>query len=62
MSYRGASLAAALSGFNRTVQGLTLLTEWELTDALQLSTITAYRDYDSLEGVFRPDRGRASIS
>lgn len=40
-------------GLNRTVQGLTLLTEWELTDALQLSTITAYRDYDSLE-VFDP--------
>jgi iron complex outermembrane recepter protein len=40
-------------GLERTVRGVTLLTEWDLTDALHLSTITGYRDYDSLE-VFDP--------
>ncbi|KAA5803684.1 TonB-dependent receptor [Alkalicaulis satelles] len=40
-------------GLNRTVQGVTVLTDWDLSDALHLSTITGYRDYDSLE-VFDP--------
>lgn len=40
-------------GLDRTVRGITVLTELDLTDALHLSTITGYRDYDSLE-VFDP--------
>jgi len=36
-------------GVNRTVKGATLLTTWDLNDAFTLSSITAYREFDSQE-------------
>jgi iron complex outermembrane receptor protein len=40
-------------GLNRTVQGITALTNWQIDPAITLSTVTGYRDYDSLE-IFDP--------
>lgn len=40
-------------GLNRTVWGVTGLTEWSFTDALTLTTVTGYREYDSVE-IFDP--------
>lgn len=40
-------------GLDRTVRGVTVLTEWDLNDAFSLSTITGYRDYESVE-IFDP--------
>ena len=41
-------------GLERTVQSVTLLTDWEINDYLTLSSITGWRDIDSVE-VFDPD-------
>jgi outer membrane receptor protein involved in Fe transport len=41
-------------GLERTVAGVTLLSDWTINDNLSLSSITAYRDIDSVE-VFDPD-------
>jgi iron complex outermembrane recepter protein len=41
-------------GVDRTVQGLTLLSQWEINDAWSLNAITAYRTFASVE-VFDPD-------
>lgn len=41
-------------GLERTVSSLTLLGEWDISENMSLSSITAYRDIDSVE-VFDPD-------
>lgn len=41
-------------GLDRTVYGLTLLGDYKINDALSLTSITGYREFDSLE-VFDPD-------
>lgn len=41
-------------GLERTVQSVTLLTDWNINDNLSLSSITGWRDIDSVE-VFDPD-------
>jgi iron complex outermembrane recepter protein len=41
-------------GLERTVSSVTLLGEWGISDALSLTSITGYRDIDSVE-VFDPD-------
>lgn len=41
-------------GVDRTVQGVTGLMTWELSPAFTLSSISAYREYDSVE-VYDPD-------
>ncbi len=41
-------------GLNRSVRGLTALVDYEISDTLSLSSISAYRRFDSLE-VFDPD-------
>jgi iron complex outermembrane recepter protein len=41
-------------GLERTVTSVTLLGEWGISDALSLTSITGYRDIDSVE-VFDPD-------
>lgn len=41
-------------GLNRSVRGLTALVDYDISDTLSLSSITAYRRFDSLE-VFDPD-------
>lgn len=41
-------------GLNRTVEGITALAEWELASGMSLSSITGWREFDSLE-VFDPD-------
>ncbi|WP_374347383.1 TonB-dependent receptor [Phenylobacterium sp.] len=41
-------------GLNRSVRGLTALVDYKISDSLSLSSISAYRRFDSLE-VFDPD-------
>jgi outer membrane receptor protein involved in Fe transport len=41
-------------GVDRTVQGLTLLSAWDINDAWSLNAITGWRTFDSVE-VFDPD-------
>jgi outer membrane receptor protein involved in Fe transport len=41
-------------GLDRTVWGATLLADYKISETLSLSSITAYREFDSLE-VFDPD-------
>ncbi len=41
-------------GLDRTLDGVTLLGDWEISDALTLSSITGARNFNSLE-VFDPD-------
>lgn len=50
----GGFLGGAKLGLERTVTSGTLLGEWSITDAITLSSITGYRDIDSVE-VFDPD-------
>lgn len=59
--YDGAALSSGYGfkggrdlGLERTVEGLTLLSTWRLSDSLSLSSITASREFDSSE-VFDPD-------
>ena len=41
-------------GLNREVTSLTLLGDWQINDTISLTSITGYREFDSLE-VFDPD-------
>ncbi|MEO0548609.1 MAG: TonB-dependent receptor [Pseudomonadota bacterium] len=41
-------------GLDRTVQGLTILADYEINETFSLTSITGYRDFESLE-VFDPD-------
>ena len=50
----GGFLGGRKLGLERDVTGLTLLTEYEISDALSLTSITGYRDFESSE-VFDPD-------
>ncbi len=47
-------------GLDREVYSLTALADWQLSDAWSLSSITGYRDFESLE-VFDPDGTGAAI-
>lgn len=50
----GDFLGGAPLGLERTVSSLTLLGEWQVSDAISITSISGYRDIDSVE-VFDPD-------